>query len=497
MDAITQAVGHRPGKVIAVHLSYRSRAEQRGRVPASASYFLKAPSSLCGAGQVARPAGTELLGFEGEIAAVIGTTARCVAPEDGWAHVGWVTASNDLGLHDLRAADRGSNVRSKSGDGYTPVGPVLLDAGSLDPAAIRVRTWLDGELVQDDSTAGMLFAIGELVADLSRFMTLEPGDVILTGTPAGASVAQPGQCIEVEVSSDADPSVTTGRLATAVVEGPALPPWGSPPSVDDAQRSDAWGHDVSTASAAGEPDAAPAPFELTDDLRTRLTNVSVATLSSQLRSRGYNEVSVDGVRPLVRGAKMVGRARTLRYLPYRKDLFAARGGGYNAQKRAIDTVGPGEVLVMDARSVPDAGTLGDILALRAQVRGAAGIVTDGCVRDYELVAGLGLPVWGAGPHPAVLGRRHIPWETDVDVACGGALVQPGDVIVGDDDGVLVIPPPLVVEVLEAAEQQEDEETFIAQMVRAGEGVDGLYPLGPAWRPRYEQWRSAGRPTPEN
>ena len=485
MDAITQVLGHRPGKVIAVHLSFRSRAEQRGRVPAHASYFMKASSSLCGPGEVARPAGTELLGFEGEVAVVIGTRAKDVAPAEGWSHVGWITAANDLALHDLRKADRGSNVRSKSGDGYTPVGPVLLEADRLDPAAIRVRTWLDGELVQDDSTAGMLFSIGEMVADLSRFMTLEPGDVILTGTPAGASVALPGQRIEVEVSSDADPSVTTGRLGTLVTEGAALAPWGSPPEVDDAQRSDAWGVEVTTPAAGG--------FELTDDLRARLASVAVATLSAQLRQRGYNEVSIDGVRPLAPGRTMVGCARTLRYAPFRPDLFKARGGGYNAQKRAIDTVGEGEVLVMDARGVDNAGTLGDILALRAQVRGAAGIVTDGCVRDHSLVAALDLPVWSAGgPHPAVLGRRHIPWETDVDVACGGALVQVGDVIVGDDDGVLVIPPSLVVEVLEAAEAQEDEEAFIAEMVRAGNSVDGLYPLGAAWRPRYEQWRSDKR-----
>ncbi|SDL10706.1 fumarylacetoacetate hydrolase family protein [Tessaracoccus oleiagri] len=482
MDVLTETLGQRPGKVIAVHLSYRSRAEQRGRTPAHASYFLKASSSLTGSGEVVRPEGTELLGYEGEIAVVIGRAARNVTPGEGWGHVGWVTAANDLGLHDLRYADKGSNVRSKSGDGYTPVGPALIEAGRLEEGAIGLRTWCDGELVQDDSTAGLLFGIGDLVADLSRFMTLEVGDVILTGTPAGASVAQPGQTIEVEVFSTTDPSVTTGRLVTRVVEGPALAPWGNPPKVDDQQRADAWGHDV--AAQAGEP-----RFELTDDLRARLEKVAVATLSAQLRKLGYNEVSIDGVSPLVPGKKLVGRARTLRYLPYRKDQFAARGGGYNAQKRAIDTVGEGEVLVMDARRLDDAGTLGDILALRAKVRGAAGIITDGCVRDFRLVAELGLPVYAAGHHPAVLGRRHIPWETDVDIACGGALVQVGDVIVADDDGPIVIPPALVLQVLEAAEQQEAEEAFIAEMVAAGESVDGLYPLDPTWRARYDAWRS--------
>ncbi len=483
MDVLTEQLGRRPGKVIAVHLSYRSRAEQRGRIPAHASYFMKASSSLTGEGDVVRPEGTELLGFEGEIAAIIGTEARDVTPSQGWSHVGWVTAANDLGLHDLRAADRGSNVRSKSGDGFTPIGPALIDARQVDQRGLRVRTWLDGTLVQDDTSAGMLFDIGALVADLSRVMTLEVGDVILTGTPAGASVAQPGQVVEVEVSSVTDESLTSGRLRTRVVSGAPLAPWGSPAEVDDKQREDAWGQ------APERADEAPA-FELTDELRQRLLSVSVATLSAQLRKRGFNEVSIDGVRSLTPGTKLVGRARTLRYLPYRKDLFAARGGGYNAQKRAIDSVGPGEVLVMDARGVDDAGTIGDILALRAQLRGAAGVITDGCARDYALVADLDLPVWAAGPHPAVLGRRHIPWETDVDVACGGALVQVGDVIVADDDGPIVIPPDLVVEVLEAAERQESEEEFIVEMVRAGESVDGLYPLGPTWRPRYEAWLAA-------
>ena len=132
--------------------------------------------------------------------------------------------------------------------------------------------------------------------------------------------------------------------------------------------------------------------------------------------------------------------------PFRPDLFAAHGGGFNAQKVAFDTVEPGEVLVVEARGERGTGTVGDVLALRAQVRGAAGIVTDGGVRDFDAVAGFEIPVFSQGPHPTVLGRRHVPWEVDVTIACGGAAVQPGDVIVGDGDGVIVIPPQLVAEV---------------------------------------------------
>lgn len=507
-DPISQLLGHRPGKVIAVHLSYRSRAAQRGRTPAHPSYFLKTASSLTGPGLVERPAGTELLGFEGEIAVVIATPARRVSPQEAWGHVGWVTAANDLGLHDLRYADKGSNVRSKGGDGYTPVGPRLLAATDVHPSRLRLRTWCDEELAQDDDTGGLLFDFALMIADLSRVMTLHRGDVILTGTPAGASVAQPGQCIAVEVSSLDDPAVSTGRLETTVVQGPPLGPWGSPPHVDEAQRADAWGQPPagpgagpadpagaradSTAGPSAPADQAQAPFDLTADLRERLSRVAVATLSVQMRQRGFDTVTIDGVRPLVPGRGMVGRARTLRYVPYRKDLFAQFGGGYNAQKQAINTVNQGEVLVMEARGDTSAGTLGDILALRAQVRGAAGIITDGAVRDHTAVAALELPVFSGGTHPAVLGRRHVPWEADVTIACGGATVQVGDVVVADDDGALVIPPHLVVEVLEAAEAHEAQEEFIAAMVARGEDVEGLYPMNQAWRAQFQRHQTGRR-----
>ena len=184
----------------------------------------------------------------------------------------------------------------------------------------------------------------------------------------------------------------------------------------------------------------------------------------------------------------MGRARTLRFVPFRPDLFDAHGNGYNAQKRAFDSLGAGDVLVIEARGERGTGTVGDILALRAQVNGAAAIVTDGGIRDFDAVAALDIPSFSAGPHPAVLGRRHVPWEVDGTIACGGAAVQPGDVIVGDGDGVLVIPPALVAEVAAAAVQQELEERFIAEQVAAGESVDGLYPMNAAWRERFEAWQ---------
>lgn len=483
---------HSPGKVIAVHLNYPSRCAERGRTPVEASYFFKPTSAITGSGEVERPQGFELLAFEGEVALVIGRRARRVSPDQGWSHVSHITAANDLGLQDLRAADKGSNVRSKGADGCLPLGERLVDAASVAPDRLRVRTWLDGELVQDDTTEHLLFPFGHLIADLSRTMTLEPGDIIITGTPAGASVALPGQTIEVEVSSLDDPTISTGRLTTTVVEGAPVGQWGSAPKADSAATSDAWGSRTPIGVQDSPAEAEPArAFVLTDELRERLGNLAVATISSQLRKRGY-DTAFDGVHLVQPGAKFVGTARTLRYVAYRKDLFAQIGGGYNAQKRAIDSVNPGEVLVMEARGVEHAGTLGDILALRAKVRGAVGIITDGAVRDHAAVREIGIPVLAAAAHPAVLGRVHVPYDTDVTITCGGTTVEVGDVIVADDDGALLIPPALVEEVVTASEQQELEEAYIAERVAAGDSVDGLYPLTARTRPAFEQWAAARR-----
>lgn len=490
-----------PGKIIAVHLNYPSRAAQRGRVPAKPSYFLKPASSLAASGDtLERPAGAELLAFEGEIAIIIGRRTRRVSPAEGWAAVSGVTAANDFGIYDLRTADKGSNLRSKGGDGFTPLGPRVIPAANVDPAGLRVRTWVNGALVQNDTTAELLFPFGQLVADLSQLLTLEPGDVILTGTPAGSSVVLPGDVVEVEVDApDAAGVPSTGRLVTTITEGTtAFGDFGSAPAVDDLQRIEAWGSEDEHAAAvaAGRASAldgtaagAPAAsvFELTAELTEQINAVAVATLSVALRKRGYHDIFIEGVSSNHPGARLLGRAKTLRFIPFRPDLFAAHGGGFNAQKLAFDTVEAGEVLVIEARGERGTGTVGDVLALRAQVRGAAGIVTDGGVRDFDVVAGFDIPVFSQGAHPSVLGRRHVPWEVDVTIACGGAAVQPGDVIVGDGDGVIVIPPQLVHEVVAEALEQERQDAYVAEQVANGEAVDGLFPMNAAWKARYDEW----------
>lgn len=236
-------------------------------------------------------------------------------------------------------------------------------------------------------------------------------------------------------------------------------------------------------------DPGTSPPALTPEVREKLVQTPVAALSAQLRKRGLNTVTIEGVRPLVPGTKLVGPARTLRFVPGREDLFAEHGGGYNAQKRAFDTVATGEVLVIEARGETGSATLGDVLALRAHARGAAGIVTDGGVRDAEAVAAAGIPVYALGAHPAVLGRKHVPWDADLTIACGGTTLQPGDIVVGDADGVIVIPPVLADEVADSALVQEAEDAWIAEQVQAGHPVQGLFPMNAEWRARYEAGRT--------
>lgn len=471
----------RPGKIIAVHLNYPSRAQQRGRVPQYPSYFLKPSSSVSTSGEVIeRPAGAELLAFEGEVAVIIGKRARRLSPNQARDVISGVTAANDFGLYDLREADKGSNMRAKGGDGFTPVGPRVIDAHVVDLDQLRVRTWVNGKLVQEDSTSTLLFPFEQLVADLSQLMTLEPGDVILTGTPAGSSVVEPGDTVEVEVDAPAAPGApSSGRLVTRVIHGEVpFADCGAKPSNDAKQREEAWG---SITTATNEP---------TPDWRRLTEGIGTAVLSAELRRRGFVDVFLDGLAPLRPGATMVGQARTLRMVAFRPDLFETRGNGYNAQKRAFDTVAADEVLVIEARQDPTAGTVGDILALRSLALGAAGVVTDGCVRDSAVLRSLELPIFAQGAHPSVLGRRHVPWETDVTVSCAGAAIQPGDLLVGDADGVIVIPIAIAEDVIAAARAQEEEDAYIAERVKEGAEVDGLFPMNAEWRRRYAERAAA-------
>ncbi|HSB85562.1 MAG TPA: hypothetical protein VLD86_04600 [Ilumatobacteraceae bacterium] len=237
-------------------------------------------------------------------------------------------------------------------------------------------------------------------------------------------------------------------------------------------------------------DEPPRPVLLTDELRAQLNSVSTATLTGQLQRKGIRSAFFSGLKPIKPGQRMLGYAHTLRYVPIREDLASQYTSGQNAQRRAIESMAPDEVLVIEAGGVPDAGTFGDVFALRALRRGATGIITDGAVRDTPAVADLGIPVYHLASHASTFSRAHMPLEHQIPVSCAGVTVLPGDIIVGDGEGAVVIPPSLVVELAGASAQQELEEMWALERVDAGESTVGVFPLSKDRRPEYEAWLAA-------
>jgi regulator of RNase E activity RraA len=187
---------------------------------------------------------------------------------------------------------------------------------------------------------------------------------------------------------------------------------------------------------------------------------------------------------------MVGRARTLRYVALREDLWKRYAGAGSAQQQAVETVEPGEVLVIEARGLADAGTIGDTYSTRAFIRGAAGIISDGSLRDTPAIAALNKPVYRQGSHGATLGRRHMPFSFNEPITCAGVFVVPGDVIVGDGEGAVVIPAALAEEVARDAIAQEEVEAFALERIAAGESSFDLFPLAPSRQEEFMTWANA-------
>jgi 5-oxopent-3-ene-1,2,5-tricarboxylate decarboxylase/2-hydroxyhepta-2,4-diene-1,7-dioate isomerase len=204
-----------PSKVLAVHLTYRSRIDEyRAKVPPEPSYFVKPPTTLNGhRGTIRRPRGAQFLNYEGELAVVIGKRMKGVPESEVLDYVAGYLPANDVGLHDFRHADRGSMLRVKGQDGYCPLGPGVVRPDAVDPTRLRLRTYVNGRLVQEGSSSELLFPYAYMIADLARLITLEPGDVLLTGTPANSRPVEPGDVVEVEVDG-------IGRLSNTVVEQP-------------------------------------------------------------------------------------------------------------------------------------------------------------------------------------------------------------------------------------------------------------------------------------
>lgn len=461
-----------PGKVLAIHLNYRDRALQRGRVPVIPSYFVKPGTSVSDGGEIVQPQGTELGCYEGEIAVIIGKTAHNVTREAAQECIGWYAAANDFGVHDFRWADRGSNLLAKGQDGYTPIGN-WIPADGIAPDSLRLRTTVNGELRQEAESDELLFTFAELVADLSRFMTLDPGDVILAGTPAGTGQVGPGDTIVVTLEAPGGPTSTV--TSTIVQAQEPMREYGAMPKVTEEAR--AFVHGTSPTR----------PVTLSADAIAMLRQVSSATLTVQLQRQGVDPTFLTGLKPSRPDMRMVGYAHTLRYVAFRADIREAQKDEEDAQKRAVESVLPEDVLIMEARGVESAGTFGDILAARVLALGGAGIVTDGGVRDTPGVAELEIPTYYRSAAAPSLWTAHMPFDVGAPITCAGQLVLPGDIVVGDGEGVVILPSALAERIAHDAYDQELRERWSLERVQAGESIRGVYPISAERRPEYERW----------
>jgi regulator of RNase E activity RraA len=226
------------------------------------------------------------------------------------------------------------------------------------------------------------------------------------------------------------------------------------------------------------------------DIIETLRGVSTATITSQLiKQGGMRTRAVRGVRPIDPArCRFVGPAATVRYAPMREDLdpIASIAHPDNPMTRAIETMAPGSVLVVDSGGGAQGGALGDVLVARLIARGIAAVVSDGAMRDIAAVASLGLPVFSAAHTPNPSAAQLLAVETGTPIGCGGVLVYPGDIVIGDGDGVAVIPQHLAAKVAEAGLDQERMEAWIRARIERGEPLSGLYPPSAA---TVAQWRA--------
>lgn len=214
---------------------------------------------------------------------------------------------------------------------------------------------------------------------------------------------------------------------------------------------------------------------VSDSVLARLRSLSTPTIVDQLSRRGYIGMVLEGVRSLIPGQRLAGRAVTLRFVPTRADLRRDAGPRETtAEYRAMELCGPGDMLVVDAMRRPYAPVGGDIKFISLKVRGAEGIVTDGALRDVEVLKGFGLRLFAANPSPKSGSQEMLPWGVNEVIQCGGTAVRPGDVLVGDDDGVVVIPGDLAAEIAADAEEYERVEQFVKELIEQEKCSPGRY-----------------------
>lgn len=242
------------------------------------------------------------------------------------------------------------------------------------------------------------------------------------------------------------------------------------------------------------PNPAPASeIVLKSDTLETLKLASTATVATLLYKRGFTNQFVQGVGRLNPQAEtMVGPAYTLRYIPARADTdpIEAFREPDHPQRVAVEECPEGHVLVMDCREDASAASAGSILLTRLEVRGAAGVVSDGGIRDAEGASALDMPVFASKPSAPTNLTKHHAVDTGLPIACGQVAVYPGDIMLGDADGVMVIPRFLADEIAQESVGMELYEAFVIEEVRRGVSIKGLYPAtDPASLERFEAWKA--------
>ena len=232
---------------------------------------------------------------------------------------------------------------------------------------------------------------------------------------------------------------------------------------------------------------------ISNEVIQQLLIPSTATLTTTLKQFGLSRSFMHGVAPLHPNMKMAGPAFTLRYIPAREDLDAGEIDNLkDAQRVGIEEIGLGEVFVIDARGDTRAGTMGDILATRLYNRGAAGVVTDGALRDSPSITVIGLPAFAAAMNAHSNKTVHHPSEIQVPIACGEVAVLPGDIIVGDAEGVVVVPVQFAAEAAQIAVEMETRENFLLKKIQSGASIVGTYPPDESTLAEYEAWRNKNK-----
>ncbi|MCI0438637.1 MAG: hypothetical protein L0177_05845 [Chloroflexi bacterium] len=215
--------------------------------------------------------------------------------------------------------------------------------------------------------------------------------------------------------------------------------------------------------------------ELSQELINRYRKVTVATVYGGVRRLGYEPCFMRGVQNFTPGAKLVGRARTLRFIPPRPDIMKeVHKGADSPEYEAMGSCGPGDVLVCDGMGKEYAAIGGDVKLLQLQMVGAEGMVTDAGIRDLDIVASYGLKIFAGNRTPMGGAGEIDPFEANCVIQCGGVAVRPGDLIVGDDDGVVVVPRGAAEEVIDWVEEHEAVEEYIKGLIQKENVAPGKY-----------------------